>query len=167
MRSDALWHSLDAENYRTPEPGRPVSADSHSKPRFTIDLPFRYNAGDQSGRSGTGRVLNIGSSEVVVACRHQLEPGTPVELVIEWPAQLDGRIPIHLVMSGRVVRSDISGFAVGACQHRFQLVGNPGQERAAVLQLVPQPPVRSSEVRAEMTTGGRVTGTDQKRARRR
>jgi hypothetical protein len=125
MRSDALWHPLDAENYRESSVLQPGFGESGPKARFPIDLPFRYNAGDQTGFSGAGRVVNIGSSDVTVACRHQLKAGTPVELVIEWPARLNGRIPIHLVMTGRVMRCDASGFAVGACQYRFQLVGGP------------------------------------------
>ena len=131
IRSDALWHPLDAENYRESAPLRPAATDVHSKARFPIDLAFRYSAGNQPGLSGAGRVVNISSSDVIVTCRHRLEPGAQVELVIEWPALLNGRIPIHLVMLGRVVRANISGFAVGSCQHRFQLAGSiPAQEPA-------------------------------------
>jgi hypothetical protein len=137
MRSDALWHTLDAANYREPALLPPAAEDVRSKAGFPIDLPFRYSSGGQPGFSGSGRVVNIGSSDVVVACRHRLRPGTPVELVIEWPARLDGRIPIHLVMFGRVVRADIFGFAVGSCQHRFQIVGGPSsEERAEPLSLL-------------------------------
>jgi len=121
MLSDALWHPLDTKNDPEPVLLQPGLPDTRFKARFPIDLAFRYNAGDRPGFSGTGRVLNIGSTDVAVACRHQLKPGMPVELVIEWPARLDGRIPIHLVMIGRVMRSDPSGFAVGSCQHRFEL----------------------------------------------
>jgi hypothetical protein len=154
MRSDALWHSLDAENYREAALPEPAAADNRSKARFPIDLPFRYRAADQPGLSGSGRVVNIGSSDVVVACRHQLKLRTPVELVIEWPARLDGRIPIRLIMSGRVVRADLTGFAVGSCQHRFQIVGVPASAVRAEAPTLPA-------AQAEMTSNGRVTGQGQ------
>jgi hypothetical protein len=147
MLSDALWHPLDAENYRKRALGPPPLPDRRLKARFPIDLPFRYNARHKAGFSGAGRVVNIGSKYVMVACRrHRLKVGTPVELVIEWPARLDGRIPIHLVMTGTVRRCDSAGFGVGSCQHRFQLVGSPPS--------VGEPDPLASPVKPDSDAGG-------------
>jgi len=138
MQSDALWHPLDSENYRKPALVLPVLAERRSKARFPIDLPVRFNAGRETGFSGTGRVVNIGSTDVLVACLHKLRLGALVELVIEWPARLDGTIPIHLVMTGRVMRSNTAGFAAGACQHRFRLVGGaPSEAHAELITSLP------------------------------
>jgi hypothetical protein len=125
MLCDEQWQPLDAENQRKPGRLRPVAVARRSKVLFPINLPVRYKTGYKTGSSGAGRVVNIGSTHVMVACTHRLRVGTPVELVIEWPARLEGRIPIHLMMCGAVVRVDISGFAVGYCQYRFQLVEDP------------------------------------------
>ena len=143
MLSDALWHPLDVDKLRESALLQPAVAEIRPKARFPIDLPFRYNAGGKRRFSGAGRVVNISSTDVTVACRHQLKPGVPVELVIEWPARLDGRIPINLVMLGRVLRADSSGFSVGSCQHRFQLVRNPASN---VRSELPASPDRANSV---------------------
>jgi len=69
---------------------------------------------------GTGRVVNISSDSVLVAGEHQIRPGTRIDLSIEWPFLLEGRIPLHLVTSGKVVRSGTSGFAVVLAGYQFR-----------------------------------------------
>jgi len=99
---------------------QPVPPDRRSRVRFPMDLPFCYRTLDRNIRSGAGRVLNVSSRGVLAACAHQLTAGTTVELTMEWPAQLDGRVPLHLVMLGTIVRCEVAGFAVAAFQYRFQ-----------------------------------------------
>ncbi len=79
MLSDALWHPLDAENYREPALLPPVVAKRGPRAYVPVDFPFRYNARYQAGLSGAGRVVNISSTRVMVTCRHQLNVGTAVE----------------------------------------------------------------------------------------
>jgi hypothetical protein len=122
-QSDALWHSLDGEGTGASTLLREVPADRRAKARFPVDLPFRYFTLDVARHSGEGRVLNISSSDVLVECRHRILIGTSVELVIDWPARFNGTIPMNLVMCGKIYRCDVSGFAVGRCQHRFRLAG--------------------------------------------
>jgi len=92
-----------------------------SRPRFVLDLPFRFRTlAETSTSSGEGRVLTMSSGEVTVACNHQLRPGVTVELSIDWPAQgIDGTA-LRLVMTGSLVRCEIYGFAVASCWHRFE-----------------------------------------------
>ena len=138
--SDALWHSLDAEEVRTAALLRPVSTDSRSKLRFPIDLPFRYQTIGPALLYGAGRVVGISSSQVTAACRHQIMVGTPMELVIVWPTRRDGWIPIHLIMSGRVACCDMSGFTVASCQYRFELAGRTYIDGISLFDEAPRPP---------------------------
>jgi hypothetical protein len=43
-----------------------------------------------------------------------------VELNIEWPSLLHGRVPLRFVTVGQVVRSDASSFAVMLARYQFR-----------------------------------------------
>ena len=62
----------------------------------------------------------MSSGGVLVTFQHEISAGTPVELTIEWPAVLDGRVPLRLVAVGTVMRCEISRFAVGLERHHFR-----------------------------------------------
>ena len=59
-------------------------------------------------------------SGVLVSCAHELSEGVRVELHIEWPSLLDGRVPLQVVTVGRVVRCEESGFAVVLAHYQFR-----------------------------------------------
>ena len=120
-------------------PLRPVAADRRSRTRFSPDLAFTYRTLERRSRSGAGRVMNISSSGVLAACHDPLTVGTKVELTMEWPARLNGWIPLRLVMIGSIVRCEVSCFAVEASQLRLE------PKRQSV---VTDAPVRICETRA-------------------
>jgi hypothetical protein len=70
-------------------------------------------------------VVNISSGGALVACQHEIRAGTRVDLSIDWPSLLDGRIPLQLVMVGRVVRSGPSGFALALARYQFRTTRKP------------------------------------------
>jgi hypothetical protein len=76
--------------------------------------------------AGMGWVVNMSSGGVLVAYQHEVSAGTPVELNIDWPTRLEGRVPLHLVATGTVVRSELFGFAVGLDRYHFRIAGRKG-----------------------------------------
>jgi len=64
--------------------------------------------------------MNMSSGGVLVASSHEISTGTGLELSIEWPFLLDGRVPLQLVASGKVVRSGIASFALLLTRHQFR-----------------------------------------------
>ena len=99
----------------------PVWIERRSRLRFSLELKVQYQTRGRSDMfRGTGRVVNISSDSVLVAGEHQIRPGTRVDLRIEWPFLLEGRIPLHLVTSGKVVRSGTSEFAVILARYQFR-----------------------------------------------
>jgi len=64
--------------------------------------------------------MNMSSGGVLVASSHEISTGTGLELSIEWPFLLDGRIPLQLVASGKVVRRETTSFALLLTQHQFR-----------------------------------------------
>jgi hypothetical protein len=98
-----------------------ILIERRSRLRFSLELKVQYRTRGRSNIfGGTGSVVNISSDSVLVAGQHQIRPGTRVDLSIEWPFLLEGRIPLHLVTSGKVVRSGTSGFAVVLAGYQFR-----------------------------------------------
>jgi len=56
--------------------------------------------------SGTGETVDVSSNGFAFLSDVPLSPGCRLELDVEWPAELDGHVPIKLVVSGKVVRVD-------------------------------------------------------------
>jgi hypothetical protein len=66
----------------------------------------------------------MSSGGMLVTRSRQLKVGVLVELRVDWPLLLDGRIGLQLVATGHVVRSGPSSFAVLFNQHQFRTSGN-------------------------------------------
>ena len=104
-----------------------ISGDRRSKVRFPLDLPVRYQTLGRSASAGKGWVVNMSSGGLLVAYQQEVPVGSRMELNIEWPSMLDGRIPLQLVTLGRVVRCETSTFAVALARPQFRTVSRAGR----------------------------------------
>lgn len=64
--------------------------------------------------------MNMSRDGVLFSSRHEIGVGAAVELNIEWPSLLHGRVPLRFVTVGEVVRCDASSFAVILARHEFR-----------------------------------------------
>ena len=55
---------------------------------------------------GSGETVDVSSSGFAFRSDVPLSPGCHLKMDVEWPAELDGRVPMKLVATGKVVRSD-------------------------------------------------------------
>jgi len=111
-------------DYRQEFPVEPDPAERRTRMRFFLELRVRFRTLRQAYPvAGMGWATNISSSGVWVAYQHDIAKGTPIELNIEWPTRLEGRIPLQLVAMGRVVRCERLGFAVGLERYHFRIAG--------------------------------------------
>jgi hypothetical protein len=62
----------------------------------------------------------MSSAGTLIDCQHNLRADTRIELNIEWPSLLDGRVRLQLFALGRVVRCEGSRFAVVLARHQFR-----------------------------------------------
>jgi hypothetical protein len=109
--------------------------ERRTRVRFPLELRVRFRTlGKTYPVAGIGRVVNMSSGGVLVAFGHEMSAGTPVELSIEWPAALGGRLTQRLVALGKVVRCQTGSFAVGLERHYFKTTGGAGPEPGAILQ---------------------------------
>ena len=115
----------------------PREEERRSKIRYAIDLEVRFSKAKRTSRSyNVGHTLNISSSGLLIASPCVVTEGTALQLMIEWPYSLDGKIPLQLVATGFVVRSSASQFAVSFRSYQFRTMRPKSTpEKAMVAQV--------------------------------
>lgn len=96
--------------------------DRRAKKRFLIDRPvrFRFLYGASLGQVATGRAIDASSNGISIETDRELRVGDPLELLIDWPAQLDGEVPLQLVTAGCVVRVTGNRAAISIERYEFR-----------------------------------------------
>jgi hypothetical protein len=97
--------------------------------RFPIEREVKYKIfGSQKNviGIGLGRSLNISSSGVLFTTESNLPAGQRVELAVSWPALLNDVLPLKLVASGRLVRSQGRQAAMAIDRYEFKTRGAKG-----------------------------------------
>ena len=74
--------------------------------RFAIELGLRYRVMLPGflQSSGTGKSLNISKEGILFAAGVAVQPGMPIEIVVEWPANSEGGVSVSLILLGNVIR---------------------------------------------------------------
>jgi hypothetical protein len=87
-----------------PEQGNP---ERRVKTRYKLALELSYCVvgGARSREVGKGRTIDLSSAALRFAAERPLATGLCMEIVVDWPTLLDGRIPLQLIASGLVVRT--------------------------------------------------------------
>src|SRR5450755_2218580 len=121
MRSAGLSLGRTTNHLRMKVFLEPVVLERRSKVRFPLELRVRYRSlARRCPAEGTGTVMNMSRSGVLVSSQHDISEGVRIELNIEWPSLLDGRVPLQVVTTGRVVRCEPSRFAVVLARYQFR-----------------------------------------------
>ena len=97
--------------------------------RFPIERDVKYKIfGSQKNvvHIGLGKSLNISSSGVLFTTESILAAGQRVELAVSWPALLNDVLPLKLVASGRLVRSQGRQAAMAIDRYEFKTHGSKG-----------------------------------------
>jgi hypothetical protein len=97
-----------------------TAGDRRRSQRFPLQLAVRYRSiGSPFGSEWTlGESVNISSSGLLLTTPEAATPGQKVEAFIAWPVFLDNRIPLKLVIKGRIVRS--SGDLAAMCFDTYE-----------------------------------------------
>jgi hypothetical protein len=137
----AISHKGNVVRFLTEVPAVPlqrekidkIPAERRSKVRFPMDMKVSYRTLDLRSISGEGRILNMSSGGMLIAPQHQLSVGARVELRIEWPLLLEGRIGLQLVAAGKVLRSGPASFAVMYHRHEFRTTSTKSRSNTSPL----------------------------------
>lgn len=100
--------------------------ERRAKKRFSIERPVRYRHlyGAALGQIGNGRAIEASSNGILLETESELRVGDPMELLIDWPAQLNGVVPLQLVTAGCVVRVNGNRAAVSVERYEFRTRSN-------------------------------------------
>ncbi len=128
--------SSAGERERAKVAGRLLVGERRLKLRHPLELRVRFRFSSAGSHfAGTGLAVNISSGGILVASKHQIIVGTLVELSIEWPSLLHGRIPLQLIAVGTVLRRGASHFVAAFRRHEFRTMKVSGpvpREEAAL-----------------------------------
>jgi len=103
--------------------GWPIPAERREKVRYPLGLSVRFRSClSDSAFSGQGLAINMSSSGILVASQQHVVEGALVEMSIEWPFVLNGRIPLQLTANGRILRRGPSRFAASIERYEFRTV---------------------------------------------
>ena len=91
--------------------------------RFHKRLPIfgygvRYTVAGKT--AGHGQTIDMSGGGVLISTESTLTPGDPVELAIDWPVQLDGVVPLKLMVFGRLARVEEKRAAVKIEKYEFR-----------------------------------------------
>jgi hypothetical protein len=96
----------------------PVPLGRRGRARYPITLAAEYIV---DGCKHTGLTSNISSSGMFIATNASLPVAKQIKISIDWPAVLDGRCPLRLVVLGRVHRVNRDGMAIAIEKYEFRL----------------------------------------------
>ena len=96
----------------------PAVKSKRRQQRFPISIPLKYTVGKVAGE---GVTCDIGSDDLLVKTKCVLPKGERILVTLEWPAMLDGRLPLRLEIQGKILRSSVQGTAVKILRYEFRL----------------------------------------------
>jgi c-di-GMP-binding flagellar brake protein YcgR len=90
--------------------------------RFPLTLDVRYSVSHRRApvEAGSGQIIDLSSSGLRFAAQGPLEPGLKLDVAIDWPILLDGRVQLQLIVTGVVVWSSGTETALQIQQHDFR-----------------------------------------------
>ena len=90
--------------------------------RFPLTLDVRYSVSHRRApvEAGSGQIIDLSSSGLRFAAQGPLEPGLKLDVAIDWPVLLDGRVQLQLIVTGVVVWSSGTETALQIQQHDFR-----------------------------------------------
>jgi hypothetical protein len=100
--------------------------ERRSKFRYPLNLTVRFRSVSRSSPriTGVGRTLNMSSGGVLVFFDHaplyEVGAGALLEMRIDWPLLLDGRIPLQFLAHGKILRLGVSVFAAKFERYQFR-----------------------------------------------
>ena len=113
-----------------------IPEERRLRSRYPLNLSVSFRCmSEKSHFSGAGRAVNVSSGGILVVCQHvaselEISVGARMEVNIQWPSLLDGRIPLQLFAAGQVLRRGEYDFAATFEQYQFRTMRSSSSQRA-------------------------------------
>ena len=97
-------------------------SDRRASVRFPLTLDVRYSVSHRGApvETGTGKLIDLSSSGLRFLAQGHQEPGLKIDVAINWPILLDGRVQLQLMVKGVVVWSSGTATALQIQRHDFR-----------------------------------------------
>ena len=96
-----------------------MESPGHSFP-IEQDVCYTSRQRNSAAPPAMGKTIYISSHEVGFTTKAPLNLGEKMEVTVNWPALIDQRCPMKLVIFGRVVKNDATSAAVAIERHEFR-----------------------------------------------
>ena len=98
-----------------------IRVERRLRARYPVRLLARYRTLDQANAlAGFGATVNMSSSSLLVTSQHEIPLGAQMEVVVNWPSLLESTIPLQLITSGQVIRTEPSHFVIEFARYEFR-----------------------------------------------
>jgi len=113
---------MDGPSERRPQGLKGTRIERRSSVRFPLTLDVRYSVLHRNGpaETGSGKLIDVSSSGLRFTGGAPVSAGVKLDVAINWPVLLDGRIQLQLTVSGVVVRSSGAEIAMRIQKHDFR-----------------------------------------------
>ncbi len=113
---------MDRPNDRRAPVPKDTKLERRTSVRFPLTLDVRYSVLHRNGpiETGSGQLIDVSSSGLRFTAQAHIEPGLKLDIAINWPVLLDGRIQLQLTVSGVVVRSSGTEISMRIQRHDFR-----------------------------------------------
>ena len=123
----------------------PILTERRSRSRYPLVLGVRFRFRIKNLLiSGQGHTVNFSAGGLLVASPHigsrdEVLTGARVQMTIDWPVLLDGKIALQLHADGRVVRNGLDDFAATFFRPEFRTMRSASLPAISRAQVIPWP----------------------------
>ena len=117
-----------------------VHAERRNRLRFPLDTELRFQVpGERSNKAaiqGIGQAENISSKGLAFRVDRSISRGERVSVSMAWPAKLDNKCPLRLVLEGTVIRTQGTLVVLLIERSEFRTAGSttgPAREEIAAM----------------------------------
>ena len=113
---------MDRPSDRRPQLPKGTKLERRGSVRFPLALDVRYSVLHRTGpaETGSGKLVDVSSSGLRFTGEAAVTPGLKLDVAINWPVLLDGRIQLQLTVSGVAVRSSGTEISMRIQKHDFR-----------------------------------------------
>jgi hypothetical protein len=97
--------------------------DRSPRTRYPLRLKLTFSAVTPPICLGDGETLHISSNELLFAAEQSFPTGQCLQVSLDWPALLENRIPMRLVVSGQILRSSDGQTTMTIEKYQFRIRG--------------------------------------------
>lgn len=91
--------------------------------QYPVAMEMKYKTRAQTPRVGMGETRWMSNRDITFTTDHPMEPGTKLEISIAWPALLNGRVALQLVVESQIIRSEETQVTARILKHHFRTRG--------------------------------------------